>query len=64
MILYLTVFILLIFISLNIFLQKENFYVKKRLPVALTWTPYVVDFNNQPAYSNYFYNNGYMYPVY
>ena len=42
----------------------ENFYVQNRLPVVTTWTPYIVDFANQPAYSNYFYNNGYMYPIY
>lgn len=29
-----------------------------------TWTPYYVDYYNQPGYTNYFYNNGYMYPLY
>jgi hypothetical protein len=36
---------------------KENFRVT-------TWTPYIVDTYNQPGYSNYFYNGGYMYPIY
>ena len=29
-----------------------------------TWTPYYVDIYNQPGYTNYFYRNGYMYPIY
>jgi hypothetical protein len=29
-----------------------------------TWTPYALDCYNQPCYTNYFYNNGYMYPIY
>ena len=29
-----------------------------------TWTPYYVDIYNQPGYTNYFYNNGYMYPIF
>ena len=59
------IIILIIFIFYcinNIIIEK--FYVPNRLPVVTTWTPYIVDFENQPAYSNYFYNNGYMYPVY
>jgi len=55
--------IIIIFYYLNKIII-EDFYVRKRLPIAVTWTPYVVDYVNQPGYSNYFYNNGYMYPVY
>jgi len=57
---FLLLFILLIFIFyiLNKILSfKENFYIT-------TWTPYIVDKEYQPGYSNYFYNNGYMYPIY
>ena len=54
-------FIILIFYFinnlLNNVLNKEHFYVT-------TWTPYVIDNQYQPGYSNYFYNNGYMYPIY
>ncbi len=32
--------------------------------IVTTWTPYVMDCDNQPCYSNYFYMNGYMYPIY
>lgn len=67
MILYLIIFFIIIFILIKINLpkfNKEDFLVKKRLPIAVTWTPYVSDFLYQPAYSNYFYDNGYMYPIY
>lgn len=37
--------------------NKENFYVT-------TWSPYIIDFEYQPGFTNYFYNNGYMYPIY
>lgn len=40
---------------------KENFYITPRVT---TWTPYIIDWMYQPGYSNYFYNNGYMYPIY
>ena len=46
---------------------KENFYITQypqQQTQPVTWTPYVIDVYNQPAYSNYFYQNGYMYPVY
>jgi hypothetical protein len=62
-ILIITLLIIILFYLFNkIF--KENFIVKKNLPIAVTWTPYIIDYYNQPAYSNYFYNNGYMYPIY
>lgn len=37
--------------------NKEHFYIT-------TWTPYIIDVEYQPGFSNYFYNNGYMYPIY
>jgi len=52
-------FLVLFFYILNKYLILEKFYV----PIT-TWTPYIVDNEYQPGYSNYFYNNGYMYPIY
>jgi hypothetical protein len=52
-------FFVLLFYVFNKILEVENFYV----PIT-TWTPYIVDNEYQPGYSNYFYNNGYMYPIY
>jgi hypothetical protein len=52
-------FLVLLFYVFNKILEVENFYV----PIT-TWTPYIVDKEYQPGYSNYFYNNGYMYPIY
>jgi hypothetical protein len=51
------VLIILIFFFVQNILNKEHFHIK-------TWTPYIIDKENQPGYSNYFYNNGYMYPIY
>ena len=45
---------------LNKLLYIEHFYVNN----ISTWTPYIVDREYQPGYTNYFYNNGYMYPVF
>ena len=55
----LIVFLLLIFVFylINENISKEHFYVT-------TWTPYIVDYYNQPGFTNYFYKNGYMYPIY
>jgi hypothetical protein len=56
----LIIIIFIIFILLyiiNKLLSVENFYVT-------TWTPYIIDKEYQPGYSNYFYNNGYMYPIF
>jgi hypothetical protein len=46
--------------------QKKNInpYFRYSNPLVTTWTPYVLDNEYQPGYSNYFYNNGYMYPIY
>jgi hypothetical protein len=30
----------------------------------ITWRPFVTDKYNQPAFHEYFYRNGYMYPLY
>lgn len=50
------IFIILLFFLFNNKIV-ENFYVT-------TWTPYVIDIYNQPGYTNYFFDNGYMYPIY
>jgi hypothetical protein len=57
-ILFIIIIIFCIFYFINIYQNKkqENFLV--------TWTPYIIDRYNQPGYSNYFYHNNYMYPIY
>ncbi len=45
---------IIIYYNYNI---NEHFYIT-------TWTPYVMDCDNQPCYSNYFFMNNYMYPIY
>jgi hypothetical protein len=57
MIIIYIILIIIIFYIINNLLNKEHFYIT-------TWTPYIIDNQYQPAYSNYFYRNGYMYPVY
>lgn len=54
---FLIAIIIIILYIVNKFLSIENFYIT-------TWTPYIMDIEYQPGYSNYFYNNGYMYPIY
>ena len=58
-------FLIIIFLILFIF-SIYLIYVKKYNieSFSVTWTPYIVDVYNQPGYSNYFYQNGYMYPVF
>lgn len=52
--LYLVLFFLSIFF---IYLTNiEHFNV--------TFTPYIIDYYRQPGYSNYFYHNNYMYPLF
>jgi drug/metabolite transporter (DMT)-like permease len=51
------IFIIIILIYYYYYKNIELFTIK-------TWTPYIIDYNNQPGYTNYFYNNGYMYPIY
>ena len=57
-ILFFIIIILYIYYFIHVYQRKkqENFEV--------TWTPYVIDNYHQPGYSNYFYHNNYMYPVY
>lgn len=50
------IIIIILFYIVDIFIFKENFLV--------TWTPYSIDQYYQPGYSNYFYHNNYMYPVF
>lgn len=56
---YYLIILLILLLIYSIYLRKyqiENFTV--------TWTPYIVDKCNQPGYSNYFYQNNYMYPIF
>ena len=56
---YYLIILLALLIIYSIYLRKyqiENFTV--------TWTPYIIDKCNQPGYSNYFYQNNYMYPIF
>ena len=54
---FIFIILFIILYTINIILSKEHFYIS-------TWTPYVLDLANQPGYTNYFYNNGYMYPIF
>ena len=56
-ILILIFFVILSYIYYNKLNNKEHFYIT-------TWTPYIIDMEYQPGFSNYFYNNGYMYPIF
>ena len=59
------ILILLIILICIIALYKNKFeYENYQNRIVTTWTPYVMDCYNQPCYSNYFYGNGYMYPIY
>jgi hypothetical protein len=50
--------ILLLFYFINKTMKIENYMN------ITTWKPYIIDKYYQPGYSNYFYKNGYMYPIY
>ena len=54
---FIIIFLFIFFYFINKMIIIENFYIS-------TWTPYVIDVEYQPGFSNYFYNNGYMYPVF
>ena len=57
--LFIIIFTFIIFYILNKLINyNENFQL------VTTWTPYILDVYNQPGYTNYFYKNAYMYPVY
>ena len=43
---------------------NQNGEILLNAPPITTWTPYVIDNQYQPGFSNYFYKNGYMYPIY
>jgi hypothetical protein len=58
---YKIIILILILIFLFYFVNKE---ILNEYFMVSTWTPYYVDYYNQPGYTNYFYNNGYMYPLY
>ena len=62
--LYIILLFIIIIILINYFIKLN--YVESFIPYKkiTTWTPYVMDCYNQPCYSNYFYGNGYMYPIY
>ena len=51
-------------ILLLYYLYKNNSFFQLKESFTVTWTPYVGDVYNQPGYSNYFYHNNYMYPIY
>ena len=62
------IFLIIFFYIINKYIIIEKFDVPVTtrnydVPVT-TWTPYIIDKDYQPGYSNYFYNNGYMYPIY
>ena len=62
-------FILFVIISIIIililqYLYNIKYFNKIQENFLVTWTPYIRDRYNQPGYSNYFYHNNYMYPVY
>ena len=53
-------------ISIILILIFLFWYINKNLleKFTVTWTPYIIDKYRQPGYSNYFYHNNYMYPIY
>jgi hypothetical protein len=53
-----------LYIFLFCYLYKYTSFFQYKESFTVTWTPYVGDVYNQPGYSNYFYHNNYMYPVY
>jgi len=55
---YISLFIL--FFGIILFYTRKNQIEE----FNVTWTPYIIDKYNQPGYSNYFYHNNYMYPVF
>ena len=58
-------FLLIIIILLLFFyFYKKDYFLINKEDFLVSWTPYIVDNYYQPGYSNYFYNNGYMYPVF
>ena len=58
---FIYIILIIIFIILILF---KIFNKNLNEPFLVTWTPYIIDNYYQPGYSNYFYHNNYMYPVY
>ena len=54
----------IIFILYIIFYYINNQIIEGFYVPIVTWRPSYMDIEYQPGWSNYFYNNGYMYPVY
>lgn len=64
---YALILIAIISVIIILFLQylyNIKYFNKIQENFLVTWTPYTKDIYNQPGYSNYFYKNNYMYPVY
>jgi hypothetical protein len=65
---YLLIIIVVIFILIiiNSYVSNKELFsdMRRNNHTVTTWTPYAMDCYNQPCYSNYFYKNGYMYPVF
>jgi len=55
-------YIISIILTITILFYLANRNIKETFMV--TWTPYIIDKYNQPGFSNYFYHNNYMYPIY
>ena len=58
------IMIVIFLILISYYLYQSNYFYKYKEDFLVSWTPYIVDRYNQPGYSNYFYHNNYMYPVY
>jgi len=55
---FISISFIIIFIVFFIFNKSIEHFI------VTTWTPYTIDCYYQPCYTNYFYGNGYMYPIY
>jgi len=58
------IFIIILIFLIIFYTMGKIIYLKEPFQVVTTWSPYILDVYNQPGYTNYFYKNGYMYPVY
>ena len=61
---FIIIIIIIIILIIFIYFYKKYYFIESFYNEVTTWTPYVMDCDNQPCYSNYFYKNGYMYPIY
>jgi hypothetical protein len=55
--------LIIIFIAIIIIIIFMNINKNITEHFITTWTPYTIDPYNQPTYYNYFYKNGYYYPL-